>query len=87
VGAEGPGAVRHRGEDVTAHAAGRDAAAAGGATSRLGRARASDGRHGADRGKAVARDRQPPSGAGWDSGQVRCRSEGVRARVLTTNSF
>jgi hypothetical protein len=29
----------------------------------------------------------PPSGAGWDSGQVRCRSEGVRARVLTTNSF
>jgi hypothetical protein len=29
----------------------------------------------------------PPSGAGWDSGQVRCRSEGVRARVLTTSSF
>jgi hypothetical protein len=37
---------------------------------------------------------RPPSGAGWDSGQVRCRSsgwrgkmEGVRARALMTNGF
>jgi hypothetical protein len=44
-------------------------------------------RAGADCGKAVARGCRPPSGAGWDSGQVRCRSERIRARVLTTNGF
>jgi hypothetical protein len=44
-------------------------------------------RAGVDCGKAVARGHRPPSGAGWDSGQVRCRSGRVRARVLTMNGF
>jgi hypothetical protein len=42
---------------------------------------------GADRGRRSRAVVGPPSGAGWDSGQARCRSEGVRARVLTTNGF
>jgi hypothetical protein len=42
---------------------------------------------GADRGRRSRTAVGPPSGAEWNCGQVRCRSERVRARVLTTNSF
>jgi hypothetical protein len=36
---------------------------------------------------ALIAERRSRVVVGWDSGQVRCRSEGVRARVLMMSSF